>query len=87
MTQYASLIFYEEEIVKQTNLNSLNFEIKKEMVYKKEYKANVLVIYITLLTREEADQKLKSFKIENGINRRYMPFRETDQTIESDIYT
>ena len=48
------------------------------MVYERGYKANVLVIYITLSTREETDQKLKSFKVGNDTNGRYVSFRGID---------
>ena len=48
------------------------------MVYERGYKANVLVIYAILLIWEEADQKLKLFKVVNGTHGRYVSFRETD---------
>ena len=78
MTQYTSPIFYKEGIIEQTGLNPLDFENKKEMVYERGYKVNVLVIYATLSIREETDQKIKLFKIRNGTNGRYISFRGTD---------
>ena len=64
MIQYANMNYYKEAIVKSIGLNWLEFEIKKEMVYKQNYKAYLLVIYAILSKREEANIKLKSIKID-----------------------
>ena len=76
--QYANTNYYKEAIVKSIGLNQLDFEIKKEMVYKQNYKAYVLVMYAVLLKREEADFKLKSIKIGKGKYRKYISFKGTD---------
>ena len=44
----------------------MNFEIKKEQVYKRKYKAKVLVIYAILLQREIIDRIMRDFVIRDG---------------------
>ena len=46
--QYASITYYKELIIEEIELLLLDFEIWKEIVYKRNYNTTVLVIYVVL---------------------------------------
>ena len=58
-TNWASALQYEYLIIKNYKISPMNFEIKKEQVYKRKYKVKVLVIYTILSQREVVDKMVK----------------------------
>ena len=54
-SNWASISWYEYKIVTKCNIDPLEFEIRKEYVYKRKFKAKVLVIYTILSKREILD--------------------------------
>ena len=48
-------------------MDALDFEIKKEIVWEKNYKAKLLVSYVVLSKKEEIGEKLKVLR--SGIER------------------
>ena len=64
-TNRVSILQYEYLIIKKYRISPMNFEIKKEWVYERKYKAKVLVIHAILSQREVVDKIMKDFIIED----------------------
>jgi hypothetical protein len=57
-------------------------EIKKDRVYKKDYRTTGIVIYSTLSNREQIDTNLQMLKVGNSKNFKYIFFYYTSLNIK-----
>ena len=70
--KYANPLSWEYDIIKTIRADLAQFKIRKETVYEQKYKTIGLVLYAIQPFREEYDEMLKIYKLENRKFGRYM---------------
>ena len=75
--RFASKQNYEANIYKKLALNERIIELKKDIIFKKDYKQECMVILATLANRDKIDNSLQVMKWDRGHYTRYISFRSS----------